>query len=102
MSDVELDNIRQKLIVSGKTFFNQMIDENNLDAIVSINNYNAGQAAVAMYPAITIPMGYKETGEPVGITFITKSNQESLLYEIASYFESYTQYRRTPESYKVK
>jgi amidase len=88
LEDTELDSIRQKLIASGKAYFDFMIDQNELDAVLSINNYNAGQAAVAMYPAITVPMGSRATGEPVGLTFISKSNQEQQLYELALFFES--------------
>jgi amidase len=31
-----------------------------LDAILSINNNNAGHAAAANYTCLTIPMGYKK------------------------------------------
>lgn len=97
LDDTELDLVRQKLMSSGKSYFDAVMDEYNLDAVLSINNYNAGQAAVAMYPAITVPMGYKITGEPVGLTLIAKSGQEELLYNIAVFFENITKYRKSPE-----
>jgi amidase len=99
LTDAELDSVRQKLIISGKTYFNKMLDPLDLDAIVSINNYNAGQAAVAKYPAITLPMGYKESGEPMGITFIAKSDREELLLGIAQFYEKLSKFRIEPNNY---
>lgn len=101
LSDEELASIRQKLIKSGMAFFDEMLDSNNLDAVLSINNYNAGQAAVAKYPAITISMGYRINGEPVGITIITKANQESLLFSIAGYYEKNSMFRKSPVNYDI-
>jgi amidase len=88
LNDQELDSIRQKLISSGKRYFDAVMDNNDLDVVLSINNYHAGQAAVAMYPAITVPMGFRETGEPSGLTFIAKSHQENKLFQLASCFEN--------------
>ena len=99
LDDIKLDSIRQKLTHSGKVYFDNMLDTYNLDAVVSINNYNASQAAVAMYPAITLPMGYKVNGEPIGITFITKSNQEDLLFKIAHLYERLSLFRIPPKNY---
>lgn len=102
LSDDELDSIRQTLITSGKAYFDEMLDTNNLNAVLSINNYNAGQAAVAKYPAITVPMGYTKAGEPIGITIIAKSDRERLLLNIANYYEEISKLRKSPEKYKVK
>jgi amidase len=101
-TDLELDSIRRKLINSGRSFFDVMMGENNLDAVLSINNYNAGQAAVAKYPAITIPMGYTGEGEPRGLTIIAKSKQETMLLELANFYERISKIRITPESYTVQ
>lgn len=102
LDDIELDIIRQKLINSGRAYFNSILDEHDLDAVISINNYNAGQAAVAKYPAITVPMGYTKTGEPVGITFIAKSGQEAFLFRLAKHYENISMHRKPPEMYKPK
>jgi amidase len=32
--------------------------EHQLDVILSINNWNAGEAAAANHPCLTVPMGY--------------------------------------------
>ena len=74
----ELQLIKNRLEENGRLFFDTPMDKHQLDAILSINNYHAGYAAVAKYPALTIPMGYKESGEPISLTFISKQFQEQL------------------------
>jgi len=95
-----LEEVRAILLENGKTFFQKPIKENKLDAILSINNYHAAFAAVALHPCLTIPMGYKKSGEPIGITFIASPYSEAKLYELGSAFESLTKSRRIPEGYK--
>ncbi|MGB7395327.1 MAG: amidase family protein, partial [Pricia sp.] len=60
-----LEEIKSTLEKNGRIFFDTAMDEHNLDAILSINNYHAGYAAIAKYPALTVPMGYQEDGEPI-------------------------------------
>ena len=71
-----------------------------LDAILSINNYHAGYAAVAKYPALTVPMGYKPSGEPISLTFIAPAFHESLLLRLGKAFEAVTKARRIPEAFQ--
>ena len=97
LNDTELDSIRQNLIQSGKAYFDELFDNYQLDAILSINNYNAGQAAVAKYPAITIPMGYSKSGEPQGLTIIMKAGREKNLLKLAHFYEQLTNYRKPPQ-----
>lgn len=69
-TDEEFDNIKNTLKTNGRLFFDTPLQRESLDAILSINNYHAGFAAVAEYPAITVPMGYTDNGAPKGFTFI--------------------------------
>ncbi|MEM8509044.1 MAG: amidase family protein [Bacteroidota bacterium] len=92
--------IKQRLQANGRKYFNTPMAEHQLDAVVSINNYDAGVAAVAEYPALTVPMGYRDSGEPVNITFIAKQFQEGKLYQLGAAFESATQARKIPEGYQ--
>ena len=96
----ELEVIKNRLEKNGRLFFDTAMDHENLDAILSINNYHAGYAAVAKYPALTIPMGYKETGEPISLTFISKQFQERKLLKLGNAFETATKIRKLPEAYK--
>jgi amidase len=95
----ELRRIKNRLQENGRLFFDTPMDQHQLDAILSINNYHAGFAAVAKYPALTIPMGYKETGEPISLTFISKQFQESKLFKLGHAFETSTKIRKPPGAY---
>ena len=95
----ELEVIKSRLEKNGRLFFDTAMDQENLDAILSINNYHAGYAAVAKYPALTIPMGYKETGEPISLTFIAKPFHENDLLGLGRAFEIATKIRKPPLAY---
>lgn len=95
----ELEVIKDNLEKSGRHFFDTALDKYNLDAILSINNYHAGYAAVAKYPALTVPMGFRETGEPANLTFISKPFCEDQLLLLGMAFESLTGARRAPVEY---
>ncbi|MFD0864170.1 amidase family protein [Sungkyunkwania multivorans] len=96
----ELQEIKKKLMANGKTIFDEVMKENDLDAVLSINNYHAAFAAVAEYPCLTVPMGYKETGEPISLTFIGKPLTEKELYELGYAFEQATKIRQIPREYQ--
>ena len=91
--------IKSTLEQNGRRFFDGALDTYQLDAVLSINNYHAGFAAVAKYPALTVPLGYRATGEPVNLTFIAKSFQEQRLYEMGDAFEFVFPARRPPKGY---
>lgn len=95
----DLEKIKKNLEKNGRTFFDTAIDEYKLDAILSINNYHAGYAAVAKYPALTVPMGYKTTGEPISLTFIGKQFKEAYLLRLATAYEMAFPNRKMPENY---
>lgn len=100
VSREELEQIKNKLQTAGKQFFDIPMNNNQLDAILSIDNRNAGYAAAAKYPCLTIPMGYKENGEPAGLTFIAKPFEETKLLKMASALEQANTKRISPEEYK--
>ena len=94
-----LAEIKNKLEKSGRTFFDTAIDAHRLDAVLSINNYHAGYAAVAKYPALTVPMGYKPSGEPISLTFIGKQFKEMDLLRLGAAFERLTKIRELPKGF---
>ena len=96
----ELTDIKKQLEISGRRYFDSFFDKYGLDAILSINNYHAGYAAVAKYPALTVPMGYTASGEPKGLTFISKQFTEDKLLYYGKAFEDLTGYRIAPQDYK--
>lgn len=98
-SQENLDRIRVRLQADGKRYFQTPMKEHNLDAILSINNYHASYAAVAHYPCLTIPMGYKDDGEPANLTIIAPSGREDILFDLGLSIERETKMRRVPENY---
>jgi len=99
ISPEDFTKLKARLLKEGRKFFNTPMDEHNLDAVLSINNYNASHAAMAKYPCLTVPMGYQETGEPISLTFIGKTFEEDKLLRIGYAFEQATKVRRMPEGY---
>tara|TARA_B110000908_G_scaffold44130_1_gene53712 strand:+ start:93 stop:821 length:729 start_codon:yes stop_codon:yes gene_type:complete len=95
----ELEAIKNKLSAESKKYL-QALKAENLGAILSINNYHSGIAAVAKYPTLTVPMGYKNSGEPVSLTFIGAPFSERKLLEIGYAFEQVTKVRKMPKNYQ--
>jgi len=100
LSEEELAQLRIKLRNAGVSFFEDAMTEHQLDVILSMNNRNARNAAAANYPCLTVPMGYRETGQPVGITFISRPFEEDKLLKIGYAFEQGTKMRKLPLEYK--
>ncbi len=95
-----LSSIKAGLESSTRNYFADAMDTHDLDAILSINNYHAAYAAVAKYPALTIPMGYKDNGEPISLTFIARSFEEPKLLRLGAAYERIAKARKMPEDYK--
>ncbi|WCO00937.1 amidase family protein [Psychroserpens ponticola] len=95
----EFDVIKATLKTNGRQFFDIPMKSQNLVGILSINNYHAGEAAVAEYPAITIPMGYTNKGVPEGLTLISKPLSEYSLLQWAYAYEQASRMRVAPRNY---
>jgi len=93
-----LEIIKTNLTNSGRKYF-QALKDDDLEAVLSINNYHSGFAAVANYPTLTVPMGYKNSGEPISLTFIGTPLSERKLLEIGYAFEQLTKVRKIPKNY---
>ena len=98
-TEEEFDAIKDLLKSNGKRFFDLPMKAENLNGILSINNYHAAEAAVAEYPALTVPMGYNSQGVPKGLTFISKPMSEKDLLEWAYDYEQASNMRRLPKNY---
>ena len=94
-----LEIIKTNLTNSGRKYF-QALKDDDLEAVLSINNYHSGFAAVANYPTLTVPMGYKNSGEPISLTFIGTPLSERKLLEIGYAFEQLTKVRKMPKNYQ--
>lgn len=96
----EMDRLRVNIRKNGVSYFEKPMQQYQLDVILSINNRSAGLAAAANYPCLTVPMGYKTNGEPIGITFIARPFEEEKLLKIGYAFEQGTRARKIPADYK--
>jgi len=98
-TEEEFKALKDSLKTTGRLYFDIPMKAHQLDAILSINNYHAGFAAVAEYPALTLPMGYDENGTPKGLTFIGKPFQEKQLLLWAYGYEQASKKRIAPINY---
>ncbi len=98
MSINDFEDLKFELMSKGNEFFDIPMNEYNLDAVLSINNYHAGYAAMAHNPCLTVPMKVRKNNEPAGLTIIGKSFQEQKLYEIGYFFEKKYKGRIPPKN----
>lgn len=100
ISPEDLIALKLKVRKNGISYFEKPMEQYQLDMIVSVANRNAGQAASANYPCLTVPMGYRKNGEPVGITFIARPFKEDKLLQAGYAFEQATRLRKIPQAYQ--
>lgn len=81
---------------SRKDGIDKVMAEQQLDALLFINNWGAGIAAKAGYPSITVPAGYTPDGEPVGLTFTARAFEEPTLIRMGFAYEQATNHRKAP------
>jgi len=96
----EVLKLKTRLHDEGVKYFDKPMTELQLDVILSVNNRNAGNAAAAFYPCLTVPMGYRDNGAPAGITFIARPFEEGKLLKIGYAFEQATKLRLLPGEFK--
>jgi amidase len=71
------------------------------DVLVTVNNYHSAVYSTANYPAVTVPLGLRANGMPVGATFIGKPGEEGKLLAYAFAFEQATKARVNPDLAKI-
>jgi len=75
----------------------QAFADSQADVLVSVNNYHSQVYATANYPAITIPLGKRANGMPVGVVLIGKPGSEAKLLSYAYALEQATKLRVDPD-----
>lgn len=100
LSEEERIQLKDRLNAEGIRYFETPMKEFNLDIVLGVNNRGAGFAAAAKYPCLTVPMGYRETGRPAGITFIGRPFTEDQLLKVGYAFEQGTKIRKNPTGYE--
>ncbi|MCH8174155.1 MAG: amidase [Proteobacteria bacterium] len=100
LSAAELELIREQLQSAARAQLDKLFTDSNLDVLLSVNNRHAGVAALANYPALTIPMGYEEDGQPIGLTLFAPPFAEQDLIDIGARFEQLSNARQIPTKYQ--
>jgi amidase len=95
----EIARLKHHVVSEVGGYLDTLFSLHNLDALVRINNSGASAGAFANYPALTIPAGYRETGQPVGVTFYAPSFQEQRLIDIGVKLEEAGALRQAPGGY---
>lgn len=106
------DSLRKMLKSTREDGIDKMMNTYNLDALMSPTGSPAWKtdlllgdhfvggssslAAIAGYPAITVPMGFIEN-LPVDVTFFGRAWSEPVLIEIAYAYEQGTKHRKAPK-----
>ena len=99
-SDASLLQLKRNLKKACQDFFQETMVAHKLSLLISMNNAHAAYAALAHFPAITVPIGLGEKGEPQGATIIMPGKQESDLLYWAGHLELLLQARILPEGYR--
>jgi len=73
------------------------LDQVFADAGIDVLIADTQAYAAAGYPALTVPIGYVETGEPLGATLIGKALSEPDLLAVGYAIEQATQARKAPD-----
>ena len=95
----EIARLKQIVVEEVGGYLNGLFSRHDLDVLVRINNSGASAGAFANYPALTIPAGYRATGQPVGVTFYAPSFQEQRLIDIGKKLEASGVTRQPPSDY---
>lgn len=97
MSVEEYDDLVKNNRTLASKIIDDILEKQDLDCIVSTSNELSGVYAPANYPAVTVPAGYNEDGEPFGVTFVGKKLSDDILLQIAYIYENGMNHRIAPK-----
>jgi amidase len=98
-TDTEVAQLAAGMQAAAGDVMAALFTTHSLDALLSINNRSAALAALANYPALTLPLGLDNTGQPQGLTLIESSWEEQALVSLALPIESLVGNRQPPAGY---
>ncbi|WBW96279.1 amidase family protein [Oceanirhabdus sp. W0125-5] len=97
LSKEEYEEIVQNNRKVASEIIDKTLEKFDVDALVSVSNELSAVYAPALYPAITVPSGYRENGEPYGVTFVGTKFDDMNLLSISYSYEVGTKHRVTPK-----
>ena len=85
------------LAARARDVLDALFESSGSDLLVSLGMIHSPLYATACYPAVTVPLGLRSNGMPVGVTLIARRGHDALLLSWAYAFEQATRLRRDPE-----
>lgn len=77
-----------------------LLSDHGVDLLVSLSNYLSGLYAPAGCPLVTVPAGYRESGEPIGVAFVGTKGSDRTLIQAGFGFESAARLRASPANFE--
>lgn len=81
---------------ASQTQLRRTFDAGGIQLLVSLSNLHSEVYAGAGYPAVSVPLGLRRNGMPVGATLIGRPGRDAELLAYAAAFERATRLRRPP------
>ena len=97
-TDAEYRERRTQSAERARQRIDGMLADHDLELLVAIGMPFYVNYPAAGYPAVSVPSGYRASGEPVGLAFIGGFLEERTLIRAAFAFEQRVRARRAPES----
>lgn len=94
MSRTEWQSLVDNNIRYSREILDKRFEKGNL--IVSFKNSLSAVYSAAGYPALSVPFGYAENGEPMGMTLIAKPQEEEKLLSFAKWYSESTSHHKKP------
>ena len=96
-TDAEYRERRTQSAERARQRIDGMLADHDLELLVAIGMPFYVNYPAAGYPAVSVPSGYRASGEPVGLAFIGGFLEERTLIRAAFAFEQRVRARRAPE-----
>ena len=100
LSVAQVDDMRVAIRDAGNAILGNTMAAQQVDILLSVNNFHASLAAAANYPALALPLGLRDTGAPVGLTLIAPSFGEQNLVDAGLAIENLRNGRVAPVDYQ--
>lgn len=80
-----------------QTATRRALAEHGVDFLADLTNYASPYHSRAGFPALTLPAGYRPSGEPLGMTLFGDHGTDARLLALGYAFEQVSQVRRMPD-----
>ncbi len=97
-TDAEYREASARSVSRAREWIDGMLADRDLEMLVAMGSSFFVSYPPAGYPAVSVPAGYRESGEPVGLSFIGGFLGERALLRAAFSFEQKVRARRAPKA----